>query len=253
MDKNVVIPVVAGVGGLAVGVGTGYFVAKRRMEALMELRLQEEVASVKAAFNRGTKAAMFGSFESESAAAVDPQEQILALDQEAIEAQFQAKFGRTSKEGEGFVLTEDDVVKEGTVNIFDQAPILVAGYPNPDDENAPYLITVDQFHQEHDDYDKNSIVYYAGDLVLADETEAEIHDIPNTVGADFMEHFGDMSGDENIVYYRNDRLSIDFEISRDLGLYAEKVMGLGSEDTHEEVFEKIARRSKSRVRDDRDD
>lgn len=265
MNKNILGASLIGTGSLVAGFAVGYFVAKTRMEALMELQLKEEIASVKAAFNRGQKATMFGTLESESAAERNPQEQgdfLAGKVGEQAKAEFIAKYVTPfeSREGvsddERFDLDEDQSVKSGSVNIFDQAPILVAGYPNPDDTNAPYLITIDQFHEENDHYDKNSIVYYAGDLVLADETEAEIHDIPNTVAADFMDHFGEMSGDENIVYYRNDRLSIDFEISRDSRTYAEQVLGLipGIDDDSEpEIFVKTPRKPRTRVRDDRDD
>lgn len=261
-----IIPIVTGVVGVVSGFGLGYFVAKTRLEAALELRFQEELVSVKDAFDRGQKAGQYGTPESAAAALIDPAEQARILgDTLAAEIGEEAKnefvekyvtpYTSLTGESDGEVITsEDGTIFEGArLNVFEQEPILVAGYPNPNDENAPYLISVDQFHEEHDDYDKNSIVWYAGDLVLADETEAEIHDIPNTVAPDFADHFGDMSGDPEIVYYRNDRLSIDFEISRDYSLYAEKVMGVVPEPENEveETFQKIAR--KRRVRDDRDD
>lgn len=251
MNKSI-IPLAVGAAGLVSGFGLGYFVAKTRMEALMELRLKEEIESVKDAFHRGQKAGEYATPESAVNALIDP------LEQAGLKAKYVTPSTEGDTTGEGFMLDQDSVyVSAGPVNVFDHHPVLVAGYPNPTDENAPYLITVDQFHQEHDDYDKNSIVWYAGDLVLADETEAEIHDIPNTVGADFAEHFGYMSLDANIVYYRNDRLGIDFEISFDPRTYAEIVIGLipgvDTDDEPAESFEKTPRKPRTRVRDDRDD
>lgn len=254
MNKHIIIPIATAVAGLGIGYVAGIAVTRKQLIAEIDEKLNAEIASVRAAYNRDRKATEFATPESVANTQLPEEDMVLELDQEAIEAAFQARFGRTSQEGDGFALV-DDVVTEGVenVNVFEQAPVLVAGYPNPDDENAPYLITVDQFHEEHEEYDKNSIVWYAGDLVLADETEQEIHDIPNTVSPDFAEHFGEGSLDENIVYYRNDRLAIDFEISIDHGLYAEKVMGImpEAENEVEESFQKIAR--KRRVRDDRDD
>lgn len=267
MSKPILGLTLVGVGGSIIGFGAGYVVAKKRLEAALELRFQQELVSVKDAFDRGQKAGQYGTPESAANALIDPAEQARLLGDslageisEEARKEFEEKYIEpyTSLEGttddEGFMLDQKgERVVAGVVNVFEQQPVLVAGYPNPSDENAPYLISVDQFHEEHDEYDKNSIVWYAGDLVLADETEAEIHDIPNTVVPDFADHFGFSSGDPEIVYVRNDRLGIDFEIARDYGLYAEKVMGVTPEPENEveETFQKIAR--KRRARDDRDD
>lgn len=259
MNKPVILGLtLVGVGGSVIGFGAGYFVAKTRMEALMELQLQEEIKSVKDAFNRGQKAGEYATPESAARALIDPEEQgrILAAkigDDARVEFEEKYVTPYTSTDGESdgeAIVLESGTIIAGNVNVFEHAPILVAGYPNPSDENAPYYISVDQFHEEHDDYDKNSITYYAGDMALADETESLIVDIPNTVCPDFAQNFGYNSGDEHIVYVRNDRLGIDFEISRDLDFYSVKVLGEVPEPA--ETFQKT-RKTRSRARDDRDD
>lgn len=74
MNKHVIIPISAAAAGLISGFGVGYFVAKTRLEALMELQLKEEIESVKDAFNRGKKAGEFATPESAVNALIDPAE-----------------------------------------------------------------------------------------------------------------------------------------------------------------------------------
>ncbi len=66
---------------------------------------------------------------------------------------------------------------------------------------------------ENDNYTQISLVYYAGDGVLADDEDEVVEDIEDTVGEDFAEHFGEYEDDS--VFIRNDRLRCDYEILRD--------------------------------------
>lgn len=78
--------------------------------------------------------------------------------------------------------------------------------------NEPYVISPDDYG-ENDNYTQISLVYYAGDEVLADDEDEVVEDIENTVGEDFAEHFGEYEDDS--VFIRNDRLRCDYEILRD--------------------------------------
>lgn len=98
-------------------------------------------------------------------------------------------------------------------------------YSNPtdattDDENddvqeTPYVINPDDFAW-NDEYEKVSLTYFA-DAVLVDEDDKPMEDVDSTVGVDYVNHFGEYEDD--IVYIRNDKLKIDFEICRDLRTY----------------------------------
>lgn len=84
-----------------------------------------------------------------------------------------------------------------------------------DDVDRPYLITVDEY-AELDDYEVNSLYYYE-DNVLTDELGNVIDDVDDTVGADNLKKFDDMSVDS--IYIRNDARMSDYEILRDMGRY----------------------------------
>lgn len=75
----------------------------------------------------------------------------------------------------------------------------------------PYVITPDQFGNDTDEYDLISLNYYA-DKVLADDWNDPIEDIEATVGEESLNHFGEY--EEDVVYVRNERLRVDYEILR---------------------------------------
>ena len=94
----------------------------------------------------------------------------------------------------------------------------------PEDIGEPYVITFEQFNEEYDRYDKETMTYYAGDDTLADECEGIVDDVNDLVG-DSLSRFGENSEDPDVVYVRNDSLEIDYEIVRSPGLYSEVVLG----------------------------
>lgn len=83
----------------------------------------------------------------------------------------------------------------------------------------PYVISPEDFG-EHDDYETNSLTYYA-DGTLTDSTDEPIEDVDCLVGEDSLTHFGEFEDDS--VFVRNDRLRTDFEILLDARRYADVV------------------------------
>jgi hypothetical protein len=103
---------------------------------------------------------------------------------------------------------------------------VVAGLGTAPDPTRPYVISVEEFG-ELDEHQCLTITYWMKDDVLTDDKEAPMPDFARIVGADFLEHFGEQSGDENIVHIRNPRLQIDFEVARDFRAFSEVVLGVG--------------------------
>lgn len=89
----------------------------------------------------------------------------------------------------------------------------------------PYQITSAMFEESVPGYDQIQLFYYAGDGVLADDREDIIEDPATIVGVEFPKWFGDLSGDENVVFIRNGARDVDFEITRSEGKYGEEVAG----------------------------
>lgn len=93
-----------------------------------------------------------------------------------------------------------------------------------DKYNNPYIISLDEFNEDME-YDKISLGYYQIDDILVDEGEEVITDVSYVVGDEALTSFGVMSDDRDIVYIRNERLAIDYEIVRMNKSYRETVLG----------------------------
>lgn len=87
----------------------------------------------------------------------------------------------------------------------------------------PYQITDGMFQEA--DFTQIQLTYYAGDGVLSDDRDDVIEDPAVLVGVEFPKWFGDLSGDENVVFIRNGAREADFEITRSEGKYGEEVAG----------------------------
>lgn len=93
-------------------------------------------------------------------------------------------------------------------------------------EEAPYVISDEEYFQNDTDYQQVSLTYYAGDDVLTDDRDDIIEDPDELVGGNNLVRFGDWSNDPNIVYVRSDVKEMEFEITRSQGKYSEEVAGL---------------------------
>lgn len=83
--------------------------------------------------------------------------------------------------------------------------------------NGPYVISVDEFNSSPPGYNAQPLDYFA-DGILADGWGVPL-DIEETIGEDALNHFGDDQDD--IVYVRNERNEIDYEVTRDPRTYEE--------------------------------
>lgn len=92
------------------------------------------------------------------------------------------------------------------------------------DANSPYVIHKDEFDQNENDWEHDTLTYYEGDDVLADGKDDAL-DQDDIVGVENLGKFGHGSQDPNIVYIRNERLQLDMEVVHSDGSYAEEVHG----------------------------
>jgi hypothetical protein len=96
----------------------------------------------------------------------------------------------------------------------------------------PYIVSDDEFMANDVDHHQASLTYFEGDETLVDEKEEPIEDIDKYVGEKNL-RFGYRSNDRNIVYIRNEKLRMDFEISRSQGQYVEEVLGMPAKPTNQ--------------------
>lgn len=90
----------------------------------------------------------------------------------------------------------------------------------------PYIVTAEEFYQNEDDYEQTQITYFAEDDIFSDGKEAPIVDVENTVGLWASERFGHGSNDPLVVYIRNPRIEMDFEVTKSEGSFAKEVHGI---------------------------
>lgn len=119
-----------------------------------------------------------------------------------------------------------------TVNVFDHGEWDYAEEVKARRADIPYVIHEDEFRQgvfgadsEDEEHEQSSLTYFAGDDVLSDERDTQITEVDKTVGLENLEKFGHGSTDPSVVFVRNERLKMDYEITRSDGKFATEVHG----------------------------
>lgn len=229
----------AALGIVAGGVG-GYYFAKKKLELKYAQIADQEIAEAKEFYSRTNKT---GDYETPESAAKklgieveDAPEEEEAVLKNAVKSftNYQGMF--PVPKGEAPVETEEELLVEETVAVVEAEVVNVFAPESAEDEwdyeteiskrteDAPYIIHVDEFNAAEQDYVQSSLAYYVADDVLADERDLPIEEVDSTVGEDNLK-FGYGSKDNNMVYVRNDRIQVDFEIVRSKGSYAQEVLG----------------------------
>lgn len=93
-------------------------------------------------------------------------------------------------------------------------------------EGEPHVISQAEFMENPDDWTTTELTYYNGDDTLADDQDSPVPDIEEIVGSENLSKFGHGSGDRNVVYVRNPKIEVLFEITYHSGEYAKEVAGL---------------------------
>ena len=183
--------VLAAASGLAVGGTAGWFFTKRHYETLVESRIAEELKQ----FMERRQARMAESSSDEETTEV-PEE-----------------FDRSKVVYENLVdpYTNDETpentryskIWKGGVRDVTTAP------PSP---NKPFLISEDAWSEGVPGYGSESLSYYLdGDLLIDDESG--VLDIDETVGQDALEEFRNFETKDDIIFVRNPKLGMDYEVS----------------------------------------
>lgn len=94
------------------------------------------------------------------------------------------------------------------------------GPSEEDRKDIPYLIFEDDY-TENLDYEKEELVYFAGNGVLCDIDET-CYNLDGTIGVEAVNLFDMMSTD--IIYVRNERLQTDYMVERRRAEYFEGIM-----------------------------
>lgn len=82
-----------------------------------------------------------------------------------------------------------------------------------EEDRPPYVIDPSDYELTCSNYEKQALVWYHFDQVLADDNEEEVMDIRRLVG-NCIEESGFSDDDVDTLYVRNDKIMCDFEISK---------------------------------------
>ena len=231
--KNLLIPVAVGCGvaGLLVGGYFGYRHAKKRFNTLLAEEIEKEREEVKAFYARMYKKEEFATPEgaAESIGVGVPVEAADAL------LKYQGKLDAEPEDERPPAVA---VVVEESVhqNIFQKTSTYVWNQDAEDeyratiDADVPYVISEEEWAADEMDFQKVNLTYYAGDGVLADEDDEPIPGIDKVIGAQSITRFGHGTDSDRVVFVRNHKMGVDFEINKHDGKFSEEVAGLKHSD-----------------------
>lgn len=226
-QQLIILGVTALAGALAGG-GAAHFLTKRSLktkyEELAEREIEEARAFYAALNNKPDPEALAGGKLPYTAPKIE----------RAVEALEQYTSDAARGETEGTRVIKD--VRVHSVSLDTTKNIFSGTAPADDDfdleremltrtETEPYIISHDEFFTGEKDYQQTHLSYFSEDDTLVDDKEKPIDDTDAVVGDDTLTKFGYGSKDQNVVYVRNDRIEIDFEIVRSDGSYKREVLG----------------------------
>lgn len=241
MRKDLLRSIAIAVGGICVGAGVGYIVASKRLEKGYAEWALNEIQSVKDSYKLLRKEPPYDNpitarqayinrvDELEYLSRIDPEEEPALFNtlvkekkvENLLDQAADIRLNDTAFDSSATVhLEKSPSGPTEIVNIFDQddkAPVIVI------DRTADKYIIPVQEYMETGLSTQLTLTYYEMDGVLVDEGDEQV-DI-DVVDAENL-YFGHLSGDTDIVYVRNDALSVDLEVHRHEGSYSQQVLGV---------------------------
>lgn len=220
MNKTFLAASVSATVGFGLGIGAAFLVLKQRLEAEYQERLRAEIVTTRkyllTTVNREYETPM------DAVKALIPDAVVGSL-LEPGQTPPKTDYTKFAKQR-----TEEAPPKEGEMRAAEAST--EDEWKIRNDENRangrPYVISAEEFAENDGNYAEATLTYYEGDTVLADEQERDVPDINETVGTENLSCFGILSNDPNVVYVRNDKLNLLFEIVWSGGKYRELVLGL---------------------------
>jgi len=202
--------------GVAAGFTVGYFVVGKRMKTKYSKIAEDEISEMRDHYLKKTVAA-----EPKPPVEVVVEERRYdEAEQRAID-EANAKF--PAEEETEVISTNSRVVQESSqVNVFNTETWDYATEVKSRKSDVPYIIHVDEFRQNEPEHQQLTYTYYEQDDILADIRNTQIDDMDAVIGLGNLGRWGHGSNDENIVYVRNEELSLDIEILRDRGSFADE-------------------------------
>ena len=209
--------------GVAIGVGVGRALAFRKLDAEYDERLALETQRIDQFHRMMRKEPPFDNIRTAAAAY---EERLRELDAHLDGTEYEEVVEELgyAEEGEPEPSEEAADVLDPEETVVDEMVQLLR--ISPRDEGLPYIVTTQEFFDEHDDYDTHSVTYYEDDRMLVDDRGTIISDIEGNLGPDYNLAFGLGSGEPHVVYIRNEQRTNDYEVLLEPGSYTENVLGV---------------------------
>ncbi len=183
--------VLAAASGLAIGGTAGWFFTKRHYETLVDSRVDEELKQ----FIERRQARMAATSSDE-----EPTEVPEEFDRSKVVYE---NLVDPYTSDESIETTRYSKIWKGGVRDVTTAP------PSP---NKPFLISEDAWSEGVPGYGSESLSYYLdGDLLINDESE--VLDIDEFIGQDALEEFRNFETKDDLIFVRNPKLGMDYEVS----------------------------------------
>lgn len=232
--------------GAALGVA-GYFATKKRLEAKIrkefDEKLESEIAEIRRMYALREKtefptpaeavealmppevAAALRDYrgqggEPQNTVVVDGEPVLTEVSEQTVDVQALREKMQSGAPVE-IVETRTNILVDGNpLTDFDyQAEILTR---TPDE---PYVISHQEFMENENGYQENTLTYYNGDDILTDDQDTPIPDIEAIVGSESLTRFGHGSNDRNVVYVCNEKTESIYEITMRQGSFSSEVAG----------------------------
>lgn len=229
----------------AAGAGVGYVAASRILEKRFQERLKTELDDARSYFQNMYSTPVFVADEEdqkEDGVVLQVTEEV-AVESEPVDLVGNALAASRvygAETAEAAVEPGDPRTPPVVVNIFQNPTVagdeVLDALKDSRDPNFPYIITKEEFYENEPDNEQKKFTYWSGDDILVDDQEElnPIDDIERVVGEDNLLRFGYGSGDEHVLYVRNETLDppMDLHITRSTGRYAVEVMALDEDEPH---------------------
>jgi gas vesicle protein len=235
----------AGTGiGVAIGFSVGYFALNKRVEKKYDEVTSAEIEKMREHYNRHyaeMQKVMKGpkppiekvmrdlGYQAAAEVSDEAQGKFTAEELEAIEEANRNHPGEEEDEiddeTEAVIVVPESQVTSSVFIDTPGEPWNYAKEVKSRTRQVPYVIHLDEFRQNEPEHEQVTYTYYEQDDILADSHDMTIDDMDKVIGIANLERWGHGSQDVNIVYIRNEVLSLDLEIVRDRGSYAEQTSG----------------------------
>ena len=209
--------------GVAIGVGVGRALAFRKLDAEYDERLALETQRIDQFHRMMRKEPPFDNIRTAAAAY---EERLRELDAHLEDTEYEEvveELGYAEESESGPSEEAADALDPEEPEFDEMAQLLRI---SPRDEGLPYIVTTQEFFDEHDDYDTPSVTDDEDDRMLVDDRGTIISDIEGNLGPDYNLAFGLGSGEPHVVYIRNEKRTNDYEVLLEPGSYTENVLGV---------------------------